>query len=124
MSGYLWRDAYFFNEDIMKEMNDGLCRLSGINREIAIYRFGLDGQKRHSRRDTAEHFSIPFEQIPSWESAVLRRMHLRVPTVRSRAYLRKLNEYLNYDAASKADQTGSSSENVEDGLKNTTEQAE
>lgn len=96
MSGYFWSDSFFENqedyEEIRDMMNDCLNQLVGIKREFAIYRFGLDGQKEHSLRETAEHFSISTERVKTLDSSILRTMGIRMPTIRSRS--KRLKKFL------------------------------
>lgn len=96
MSGYFWHDVFFekkeFFEEIRALMNDCLDALSDEEREYAIYRFGLEGQKEHSLKETAEHFSIAKGRVASLDSGILRMMGIRMPSIRHRSS--RLKDYL------------------------------
>lgn len=96
MSGYYWDDRFFeYREDfeeIRSLMNDCLDKVIGKQREYAIYRFGLEGQKEHSLKETAEHFSITTGRVRCLDCSIMRAMGIRMPTIRSRSP--KLKEFL------------------------------
>ena len=86
MSGYFWNDSFFENqaeyEKIREMMNGCLDHLTGKTREFAIYRFGLEGQKEHSLRETAEYFSVSHQRVRALDCHILRAMGIRMPAER------------------------------------------
>ena len=96
MSGYYWDDKFFEYrkdfEEIRALMNDCLHNVVGKKREYAIYRFGLEGEKEHSLKETAEHFSITAARVKSLDCSIMRTMKIRMPTIRSRSP--RLKEFL------------------------------
>ena len=83
MSGYYWDDKFFeYREDFEKMrtlMNDCLDKVVAKEREYAIYRFGLEGQKEHSLKETAEHFAITPARVRSLDCSIMRMMKIRMP---------------------------------------------
>ena len=96
MSGYYWDDRFFeYREDfeeIRSLMNDCLDKVVGKQREYAIYRFGLEGKKEYSLKETADHFSITTARVRELDCRIMRVMRITMPTYRARSP--RLKEFL------------------------------
>ena len=85
MSSYYWDDKLFsykdFFEETRKAINDRIDCLSGKWLDYGLFRFGLNGHQAHSSEETAAHFSISDSRVRQLDSAVLRKMGIRMPTL-------------------------------------------
>ncbi len=70
-------------QTMREEMNECIDSLIGKTRAFAVYRFGLEGQEPHSRKEAAEHFSITVERAATLETTVFRQMGIHEKRFRS-----------------------------------------
>lgn len=64
---------------LLAEMNANTDMLAGRTKAYACYRFGLEDQPPHSRKEAAAFFSITEERAGTLETAVFRQMGIRFP---------------------------------------------
>ena len=59
------------NFALLREMQRRINEFSKMNKMFAEYRFGLNGERIHSRLKTAEHFALSRQEVVLLETAIL-----------------------------------------------------